>query len=207
MAEILSVIAQWIMAFLMNVGLLGVFLALAIESACIPITSEVFLLFGGFLVAQGKFGLLETSLAGTAGFTVGALFPYYVGRRHGKAILGKGGRFFFASEGELDRVEEWFERHGARAVLLGRSIPLVRDFISLPAGHSGVPLFRFLAYTALGSFPWIFAITWVGTLLEAEWSSFLGVLEKANRMIWALIAVTATAFFVRRYRLRRRTAL
>lgn len=206
MAEILSLIAGWITGFLMSFGLWGVFLALALEAACIPIASEVFLLFGGFLVAQGTFGLLETALAGTAGFVAGSLFPYYVGRRHGRAILGQGGRFFFAREGELDKVEGWFERYGVRAVLLGRWIPVVRDFISIPAGHAGVPLARFAVYTAIGSFPWIIGVTWAGALLEAEWRSLLDVLAKANRVVWAMFGITVTTLILRRYMVKRRAA-
>jgi len=206
MAELISLIAAWITGFLMSAGLWGVFLALALEAACIPIASEVFLLFGGFLVAQGKFGLLETALAGTAGFVAGSFFPYYVGRRYGRAVLGHGGRFFFAREADLAKVETWFERHGMRAVLLGRWIPVVRDFISLPAGHAGVPIFRFAGYTAIGSFPWILGVTWAGALLEAEWKSLLHVLAKANRLVWAMFLVTVTTFALRRLMLRRRAA-
>lgn len=200
MAELLQLVSDWIVAFLQQVGLWGIFLALLIESACIPITSEVFLLFGGFLVAKGEFGLLAASLAGTAGFVVGSLLPYYVGRKHGKAILGRGGRFFFASENELDRVEAWFVRHGSRAVLIGRFIPLVRDFISLPAGHAGMPIGKFMLYTAMGTFPWIFGITYAGSLLESEWSKILDMVARGNRIILSLIVFLLIVLLVRRFR-------
>lgn len=203
MAELISVIADWITQFLLSVGLLGVFLALAIESACIPISSEVFLLFGGFLVARGEFGLLGTALAGTAGFVAGSLFPYYVGRRHGKMILGQGGRFFLASAGELDKVEAWFERYGYRAVLLGRFVPLVRDFISLPAGHARMPLGRFLLYTALGSFPWILGVTYAGSVLQSRWEAALDVLRQVNQVVIALLLLGLVALIVRKVRRRR----
>lgn len=206
MAEIIRVIADWIMLFLQSVGLWGVFLALAIESACIPITSEAFLLFAGFLVAQGVFDLPTVVAAGVAGFTVGAFLPYYLGRRHGARILGAGGRFFFASEHELNKVEAWFERHGYRAVLLGRLVPVVRDFVSLPAGHARMPLGQFILYTALGSFPWIFAATLLGRYLESEWPTLLSLIERGNRLILIVILSLLALLVVRSFWLRRKPA-
>ena len=198
MAEIVGLIADWIMQFLMSVGLWGVFLALAIEAACIPITSEVFLLFAGFLVAKGQFGLVETALVGTAGFVMGSLIPYYLGRKHGRAILGNGGRFLFASERDLDRVEEWFSRHGGRAVLIGRLIPVVRDFISLPAGHTGVKIGKFIPYTALGAFPWIFGVALVGFMLESQWHTLLDVIEDGSMYAWIFIGLLVLALVARK---------
>lgn len=142
--------------------------------------------------------------AGLAGFVFGSFLPYYVGLKHGERILGVGGRFFFASEKELDKVEAWFERYGDRAVMIGRVIPVVRDFISLPAGYVRMSLFRFIVYTIVGSFPWIFGATLVGYLLEGEWNTILDGIEKGNRWILIFIGVTLCLLIIRSVWLRRR---
>lgn len=191
---VVETVAGWLVTFLRETGYLGVFLALAIESACIPISSEIFLLFAGFLAAQSELSVAGVALSGTLGFATGALLPYYVARKHGRALLQGKSRFFLARDKDLERVEGWFERYGPRAVFIGRLIPLVRDFISLPAGLARMPLPRFLVYTFAGSFPWILGVTIAGSLLQAHWTRLLGLVDIGNRAVLILLVLLAVAF-------------
>lgn len=203
MADVIRFLSEWFISWLEHVGAWGIFIALAIESACIPITSEIFLLFGGFLVAQNKLSLYSVAVAGVIGFTVGSLVPYCVGRFYGSHIMNMGGRFLFASSDELRRVEKWFQGKGETAVIYGRLIPFVRNFVSLPAGHAKMPLMKFVVYTILGSAPWIFAAAYVGRLVEREWHTVLDVIERGNRVIIACIIVVLFILIMRGFKHRK----
>lgn len=200
MIGVVETVAGWLIIFVRETGYVGVFLALAIESACIPISSEIFLLFAGFLTAQSELSVAGVAVSGALGFTTGALLPYYVARKHGRALLQGKSRFFLARHKDLERVEGWFERYGPRAVFVGRLIPVVRDFISLPAGLARMPLLRFLVYTFAGSFPWILGVTIAGRLLQAHWTRLLGLINIGNQALIILLVVLAIAFGLWRWR-------
>ncbi|HEX6971585.1 MAG TPA: DedA family protein, partial [Limnochordia bacterium] len=140
--------------------------------------------------------LAGVTAAGVAGFAAGSLVPYYLARRHGRALLNGRRRWFVVRSEDLARVERWFERYGPRAVLIGRLIPIVRDFISIPAGLAAMPLLRFIAYTMVGSLPWIFLVALAGQFLEAHWQRLLEWVEVGNQAVLIVLALLVIALGV-----------
>ena len=148
--------------FITQYGYLAVFLLMLAESACIPIPSEVIMLFGGALAAGAVPGahpsLLGIIVAGVLGNLAGSYIAWAVGKYAGQAAVHRWGRRVGIREHDIDRATAWFERHGASAVLFGRVVPVVRTFISLPAGFAGMPAIRFGLFTTLGCIPWTAAL-------------------------------------------------
>lgn len=187
-------IIEWIVDFLIrllqSLGYWGTFLAMFFESACIPISSEVVLLFAGFLVRKGLFSLSGMAASGAAGFALGAMLPYFIGRKYGDQLISKGGRMLFASEEELERVWGWFTRYGEPTILFTRFVPVVRDFISFPAGSAKMPVWKFLLYSFFGILPWTLFVVWVGSLLGAHWQEVIDLFAAGNSIfLWAIISI------------------
>lgn len=195
-------------------GYLAVFLLMVLESACIPIPSEVTMLFGG-AAANATFAaslpghpqhlnFLVVGLMGTIGNLVGSLLAYWVGKAGGRPLVERWGRFVFLRPHELDRAEVWFAEHGQAAVFVSRLLPVVRTFISLPAGVAEMPLGRFSVYTFAGCLPWTFALAGVGYALGSRWTT----VEKYFRPISIIVAVLLVGAIVwwlaRRARAKRR---
>lgn len=194
-AAVIQWIADLILRLLQSMGYWGVFLAMFIESACIPISSEVVLLFAGFLVRKGQFSLTGMAFSAALGFALGSLVPYTLGRVYGRAVLAITGRFFFTSQNEIDKVENWFSRYGEMAILFTRIIPVVRDFISFPAGSSRMPIWRFLPYTFFGILPWTYFVVYLGSVLGAHWDEVIGVFAAGNSIVlWILISAVLILF-------------
>ena len=161
-------------------GYPGIVLAMALESACIPLPSEVIMPFAGFLAAQGRFTLWGASLAGAAGCALGSAGAYWVGARGGRATLLRYGRWVLITPAELERADRFFARYGSAATFLARLLPVVRTFISLPAGVARMPFWPFLFYAFAGSLPWSYALAWAGFILGEHWeevATFLRPLE------------------------------
>jgi membrane protein DedA with SNARE-associated domain len=184
-------------------GYQAVFVLMVLESACIPIPSEVTMLFGGFLVSRGDLNFFAVAMLGTVGNLIGSWLAYWVGARGGRPLIERWGRYLFLREHELDRAHEWFERHGEAAVFVSRLLPVVRTFISLPAGVARMPFGKFTLYTFLGCLPWTFALTWAGMLLGDNWETFL---RYGDPISWAIagISILLIAWWLgRRFRARR----
>lgn len=179
---------------------------MVLESACIPIPSEVTMVFGGalvtapFLAPEQQLDLWLVALAGTAGNIVGSWLAYWAGYAGGRPLIDRWGRFLLIRPHEVDRAHDWFERYGEAAVFGGRLLPVVRTFISLPAGVVRMRFARFTVYTALGCLPWSLLLAWLGYLLGERWES----VERAIRpFAWAIagtIAVAVVWFVWRRLR-------
>ncbi|MDA8282155.1 MAG: DedA family protein [Actinomycetota bacterium] len=159
-------------------GYLAVFLLMVLESACIPVPSEAVMLLGGALAAgvtvagvDSHLNVVVVALLGTAGNIVGALAAYGVGRAGGRPLVERWGRYVLLRRRDLDRAERFFARHGRSAVLIGRVLPVVRTFISLPAGIAEMPLAQFCVLTALGSLPWTFALALAGYAVAGSWQA------------------------------------
>ena len=161
--------------FIAQYGYLAVFLLMLAESACIPVPSEVIMLFGGALAAGAVAGahpsLAGIIVAGVLGNVAGSYVAWAVGRYAGQAAVRRWGRRIGVREREIDRASAWFERRGAAAVLIGRLMPVIRTFISLPAGFAAMPPLRFGVYTTLGCIPWTAALAIAGYVLGAHWES------------------------------------
>ena len=159
-------------------GYLAIFVLMVLESACIPIPSEVIMLFGGALVGgltlagvHVQLNTIGVGLAGTAGNLVGALLAYAVGRVGGRPLIERWGRYVLLRPHELDRAERFFDRRGKAAIFFGRMVPVVRTFISLPAGIAEVPVVPFAVLTGLGTLPWTFGLAIAGDSLASNWKS------------------------------------
>jgi membrane protein DedA with SNARE-associated domain len=195
-------------------GYLAVFLLMVLESACIPIPSEVTMLFGG-AAANATFAatipghpahlnFLLVGMLGTVGNLVGSWLAYWVGRRGGRPLIERWGRYVFLKPHEIDRAEAWFERHGHEAVFVSRLLPVVRTFISLPAGVAEMPFGKFTAYTFVGCLPWTFALAGVGYGLGSRWTTVEKFIRPIGIAFAVLIVAVIAWWFVKRYRERRR---
>lgn len=188
-------------------GYLAIFVLMVLESACIPIPSEAIMLFGGalaggLLVASGHphVSLVGVALAGAFGNLVGAAIAYAVGRLGGRPLVERWGRYVLLRRRDLDRADAFFRRRGGLAVLVGRMLPVIRTFISLPAGAADMPVVRFSLYTLIGSLPWTFGLAAAGQALVANWNTVSADFTPASIVI-AILAVAAIAWWlVRAYR-------
>jgi membrane protein DedA with SNARE-associated domain len=165
--------------FISSVGLPAVFVLMALESACVPIPSEAIMLFAGFAVSKGELTLAGIVFAGVLGNLVGSLGGYAIGF-FGRLDLLERNRLFHVSEARLRQTEGWFERYGSAAVFFSRMLPVVRTFVSVPAGVARMPLGRFSLLTTLGSIPWVLALALLGRSVGdnwEEWRHYLGYLD------------------------------
>ena len=169
--KIIAVLAQFIITVISATGYLGVALLMAIESACIPLPSEIIMPFSGYLVYTGRFQLVWVATAGAIGCNLGSAVAYWVGAYGGRPLVERFGRYILLSRQDLDRTTHFFLKYGSITVFVARLLPVVRTFIALPAGIARMPLWRFHIYTFLGSWPWCFALAYVGMRLGRSWDN------------------------------------
>jgi len=171
----IELLGSWIIHLISSLGYFGVFFLMTFESALIPIPSEVTMPFAGSLVAVGQFNFWIVVLVGTLGNLVGSLLAYWLGwwGEEGvvRTLIQKYGKYVLISEHEYDRSERWFRNHGEMIVLLSRVLPILRTFISLPAGVAKMKLRKFITYTVVGCFIWSYILTQIGVVLGENWSS------------------------------------
>lgn len=168
-------------------GYWGVAVGMAIESANIPLPSELILPFGGYLVSTGKLNFFWTAMAGTLGGTAGSILSYLLGLYGGRPLVLRYGRYVGINEKRLALADYWFCRYGEATVFFTRLMPVVRTFISLPAGISGMNFPRFVAYTFLGSLPWCFFLTYLGLKLGEHWEDLKVWFHRADILVAAVI--------------------
>jgi membrane protein DedA with SNARE-associated domain len=168
---IIAFLATYIIAVIRWGGYWGIALLMAIESACIPLPSEIIMPFGGYLVSRGELNLFLVATAGAIGCNIGSIPAYELGKRGGRAAITRWGRYVLLDTHDLDRAERFFARFGSLAVLIARMLPVVRSFIALPAGIARMPLPRFHLYTFVGSWPFCFGLTWIGMKLGDAWDN------------------------------------
>jgi membrane protein DedA with SNARE-associated domain len=187
-------------------GYLAVFVLMLLESACIPIPSEVTMLFGGFLASPEnttnavQLNFLAVALAGVAGNLVGSWIAYGAGRALGRGPFDRYGKYVGIRSHDIDKAERWWGKHGTKTVFFSRMLPVIRTFISLPAGIEKMPLGRFTVYTTVGCVPWVFALTGLGYALGQSWDKILGPFKVVSYTIVALIVVAVIAYLIRRRR-------
>ncbi|HEX9824273.1 MAG TPA: DedA family protein [Actinomycetota bacterium] len=179
-------------------GYLAIFVLMVLESALIPIPSEVTMVFGGFMVARGRLDFVLVALTGTLANLVGSWIAYYLGRVGGRPLVERWGKYVFLRTHDLDRAEAWWAKRGDAAVLVSRLLPVVRTFISLPAGVAEMPFGRFTLYTFLGCLPWCFALTWAGVLLGDNWEVFLRHSRPVVIAVGVAVAGLLVWWFLRR---------
>jgi membrane protein DedA with SNARE-associated domain len=195
--------------FVRDAGLPGIFALMAISSACIPIPSEVVMLFAGFAVAdpgqsasQHHLTLVGIVLAGLLGTMVGSWVAYAVGRGGRLELFERHGAKVHMGPKQIERGDQWFQRHGESAVLFGRVIPVVRAFVSLPAGVARMPLGRFTLFSLIGTLPWVLGLALAGHALGGDWTSVRKGFEYVDYVIVALVVVGIVYAIVRRRRAR-----
>jgi membrane protein DedA with SNARE-associated domain len=204
---LLGSITDPIVNFAVNVvdalGLAGVFVLMVLESACIPIPSEATMLFAGFNVSDGHYSLFAAVAVGSVANLVGSWIAYAVGYYGRVDLLEKHGKKLHIKRSHLEWADRWFERHGDATVFFARMVPIVRTFISLPAGVARMPFWRFTVFTLAGCIPWVFALTFIGKQAGDNWDSWKDNLHYVDYAVLAAIVVGIAYLVVRSRRKRR----
>jgi membrane protein DedA with SNARE-associated domain len=167
--RILPFLIHFVTQVIGSLGYAGIAALMGIESACIPLPSEIIMPFAGYLVYTGRFSLFWAATAGAIGCNLGSVIAYWVGAAGGRPLVERYGRWVLMSHHDLDRMTQFFEKYGTITVLLGRLLPVVRTFIAFPAGVARMPQLRFHIYTFIGSWPWCFGLAYVGMKLGEKW--------------------------------------
>ena len=185
-------------------GVWAVFLLMILESACIPVPSEAIMVFGGFLAGQGKVGFWPVVIAGVAGNLVGSWIAYWVGATKGR-VWALRWHWLHITPARLDAADRWFQKYGDWAVLISRCLPIIRTFISLPAGVARMPFWRFSVLTLIGCIPWCLLLAYAGLAVGDNWEALQKQLHWFDYAVAAAILVALVWLFVR-YRRKRATA-
>jgi membrane protein DedA with SNARE-associated domain len=180
--------------------LAGVFVLMTLESACIPVPSEATMLFAGFNVSDGHYPLWAAVAVGSIANLVGSWIAYAIGYYGRVDILEKHGRKLHIKKSHLETADRWFERHGDVTVLVTRMLPIIRTFISLPAGVARMPFWRFSALTLIGCVPWVFTLTFIGKQAGDNWEKWKDSLHYVDYAVAALIVAAVVYLLLRRRR-------
>jgi membrane protein DedA with SNARE-associated domain len=175
---------------------------MAAENACIPIPSELILGFAGYLIFADQMTFTGALVAGMVGGMAGSIFAYVVGHRGGRSFVDKYGHYFFVKKSHVDIAQNWFDKYGLKAVFFSRMLPVVRTFISLPAGFAHVDMKKFLTLTFLGSLPWTAMILAAGMMLGKSWEIMLKIGHQASLIFVGVCAVIIAVMYLR-YRKRK----
>lgn len=195
--SIITPVGKWIIDTISYLGYWGIVLTMGIESACIPLPSEIIMPFSGYLVYAGRFNLLWVSVAGALGCVVGSVAAYWAGVWGGRPFIEKFGKYILLSKRDLDTAERWFKKYGDWAIFFSRLLPVIRTFISLPAGIAKMNFSRFVVYTFLGSLPWCFVLAYIGKVLGENWQTIKGYFRGADVVIVVVIVVGIALFIYR----------
>jgi len=204
--KILTALFGFISSLIALAGYGGIVILMAIESACIPLPSELIMPFAGYLVFQGTMKLLLVATAGAIGCNVGSLIAYEIGCYGGRPLVERYGSWILLGRHELDWADRFFARWGNSAVFIGRLLPVIRTFIALPAGIARMPRVRFHVYTFLGSWPWCFLLAWLGMKLGENWRVIGKYLHKFDAVILVALVAGIAWFLWSHWQNRIRTA-
>jgi membrane protein DedA with SNARE-associated domain len=197
--SILELLGRFIIAVISASGYAGVVFLMAIESACIPLPSEVIMPFSGYLVSTGRFHLWAVAVAGALGCNLGSLVAYYVGAWGGRPLVERYGRYVLITRHDLQMADRFFARWGEWAVFIARLLPVVRTFIALPAGISKMSVWRFHVYTFLGSLPWCWALAYAGLRLGPRYGDLREYFHRFDLVLGMLIVAVAVWFIHNRW--------
>ncbi len=167
--RILAFLVQFITHVIDSTGYAGIMALMGIESACIPLPSEVIMPFAGYLVYLNRFSLFWVATVGAVGCNLGSVIAYWIGAKGGRPLVERYGRWVLMNHHDLDRMTRFFQKYGAITVLLGRLLPVVRTFIAFPAGIAKMSQVRFHIYTFVGSWPWCYILAYTGMKLGEKW--------------------------------------
>src|SRR5690349_4664055 len=204
LASLTDPIVQFAVDVVDKLGLPGIFVLMVAESACIPIPSEGTMLFAGFNVAEGHYSMVVVVLVATLANLVGSWIAYAVGYFGRIDVLEKHGRKLHIKPSHLEWADRWFERYGSATVFFTRMLPIIRTFISLPAGVARMPFWRFTAFTVLGCLPWIFLLTFIGKQVGENWTQWKDSLHYVDYAVVAAVVLGVVFLVVRSRRDRKR---
>jgi membrane protein DedA with SNARE-associated domain len=195
--KVIEALAVWTTGVISTLGYGGVVLLMGIESACIPLPSEIIMPFAGYLVYTGQFSLHGAALAGAVGCIAGSIPAYWLGQYGGRPVIERWGRYLLSRK-ELDLADRLFARHGQWVVLVARLLPVVRTFVAFPAGVARMNMTKFVVYTFVGSYPWCYGLAWVGMKLGEQWNKDPRLKAAFHRFDLAIgiAIVAAVAWFV-----------
>jgi membrane protein DedA with SNARE-associated domain len=186
---IITVLSRFIMNTISAWGYTGILVTMAIESACIPLPSEIIMPFSGYLVTTGQFTLLGVTLAGAIGNVIGSILAYYAGVWGGRPFVERYGRYVLVSHRDLDMADRWFAKYGEAAVFFSRMLPVVRTFISLPAGVARMNFSRFVMFTFVGALPWCYLLAYVGVKMGERWEQLREYFHQFDIVIGVCLAL------------------
>jgi membrane protein DedA with SNARE-associated domain len=187
---------QFIFWVMNSTGYAGIVLLMAIESACIPLPSELIMPFAGYLVSQGRFSLIMAATAGAIGCNIGSIIAYEIGYYGGRPLVEKYGSYILMSRHDVEIADRFFKKFGGLAIFVGRLLPVVRTFIALPAGIARMPRVPFHVYTFLGSWPWCFGLAYIGMKLGDHWMDLKPYFLRFKEVIVVLL-LAGIVWFVR----------
>ncbi len=195
---VIEYLAHIVITMISSLGYAGVFIAMAIESACIPLPSEIIMPFAGYLVYKGEFNFWLVAIVGALGNLAGSLAAYYAGKWGGLPLVEKYGKYVLISHHDIKTAHKWFASHGKSTVFFTRMMPVVRTFISLPAGISEMDVKTFSIYTFLGALPWTLALTYIGMKLGEDWDTLGAYFHKADLGV-GVVLIVGIIWYIRRH--------
>ncbi len=196
--NVIALVGGFVVTTIARLGYSGLVLLMAVESACIPLPSEVIMPFSGYLVYRGEFSLWGVAVAGASGCVLGSLVAYFIGIYGGRSLVYKYGRYLLISRRDLALADRWFARYGGITVFIGRLLPIIRTFIALPAGISRMPILPFVIYTFIGSLIWCYGLGWIGLKLGENWHTLGDYFHRFDAAI-AMILLIGAAWYLRRH--------
>ncbi len=200
---LIDFLAQLVIQTIDAIGYGGVFSLMAAESCGILMPSEVIMPFSGFLVALGKMSFWPVVMLGALGNLAGSLLAYYIGYKGGRPLIEKYGKYIFLNKHDLDLSEKWFGKHGELVVFAGRLLPVVRTYVSFPAGVAKMDIKKFSFYTLLGALIWSGLFAWLGVKMGDNWELIKAKLHNFDLAIAVLVAVAVILFIIKQYRKKR----
>ena len=206
MQFIINDVVQWATHLIGAWGLPAVFFLMLLESACIPVPSEAIMPFAGFAVSEGTLTFVGIVVAGVAGNLVGSWIAYAVGYFGGRPFVDHWGKYVLLRPHHLDTAQRWFDHYGGPVVFFGRMIPIVRTFISLPAGFGKMKFWKFTLYTVLGCVPWVALLGYLGVKLGGNWEKIRPYLHYVDYLV-VLVLVLLAVWAAARWRRRRAAAV
>jgi membrane protein DedA with SNARE-associated domain len=204
--NLIARLGLFVISVISSIGYLGIVVLMAIESACIPLPSEVIMPFSGYLVYAGRFNLWIVALMGAIGCNLGSEVAYEIGYYGGRPLVERFGSYVLLSQNELDWADRFFSRFGDITVLVSRLLPVVRTFIALPAGIARMPRLRFHVYTFIGSFPWCLALAYLGMKAGQNWKYLGKYFHQFDKIIGAILLLGIIWFVWSRWQHRVRMA-
>jgi membrane protein DedA with SNARE-associated domain len=194
----MEAIADAVRELVTDYGYIGIFVLMVASAACIPIPSEVTLLVGGWYAGDGRLDFFWVGTISLLGTLLGSAIAYALGATGGRALLERYGKYVFMRAHEIDRAEEWWDRHGEAATFFGRMVPIVRTFISLPAGITRMPLGKFALYTLLGSAVWSYGLTYIGLQVGHNWERVSSYMRIPTIVVGVLLLGLGARWFMKR---------